>query len=134
MSKMNTLEELEFLLELQNQSMGISTHDDVEIYCKMFEKAEDKTDGLEAEIEINIRRINFKETGSYIKTMFYEAKMPDAVINVIIDVFKKAIEDRIIRLREKAMETLGINKETKTESAYDPDSKEGGTGNYEIDN
>lgn len=126
MSGMNTLEELEFLLELQDQSTGVSSHDDIEVYCKMFEKAGDKTDGLKAEVRINMRKNDSKKTGSYLETMFYEAKMPDAVNEAIIAVFKKAIKDKVIQLREKARETLGIDKETKTESVYTPDLEEGG--------
>ena len=132
MSKMNTLEELEFLLELQKQSIGISCHDDIEVGCKMFEKAENK-DVLKTEIEINIRRINFKEKGSYINTMFYEAKIPDEVNKTIVLVLKKAIQDRVIQLREKVIEMLGINKEIKIES-NDPNLRGGGTIDYEINN
>lgn len=126
MVKMNIIEELEFLLGLQNQSMGISSHDDIEVNCKMFEKAENK-DVLKTEIEISVRRINFKEKVSYINTIFYEAKIPDEVNKTIIVALKKAIQDRVIQLREKAIEMLGINKEIKIESKYDPNLGEGGT-------
>lgn len=133
---MNTLEELEFLLELQDQSIGTSSHDDVEVYCHMFEKAGDKADGLKAEVKINMRRIDFKKTGSYISEMFYEAKMPDAVNEAIIAVFKKAIGDKVIQLRGKAREVLGIPEERHEEGAgqeYNTPG-EGGTGNHEVNN
>ena len=104
---MNIIEELEFLTELQDLSMGVSTHDNIEVYCKNFE-ADNKESKLEAIVIINVRKTNWKKSGKYIETMFYDNKMPAEIERIIIAKFKKTMWDRILELKRKAREILGI--------------------------
>ena len=104
---MNIIEELEFLTELQDLSIGVSTHDNIEVYCKNFE-ADNKESKLEAIVIINVRKTNWKKSGGYIETMFCNNKMPAEVERIIIAKFKKIMWDRGLELKRKAREILGI--------------------------
>jgi len=115
---MNKVEELEFLTELQDLSMGVSTHNNIEVYCKDF-VADSKESKLEAVVIINVRKTNWKKSGKYIESMFYNYKMRDITEKAIIAGFKEMMRERASEVRRKAREILGIPEEmAKTEQDH----------------
>lgn len=115
---MNKIDELEFLLELQALSIGVSTHDNIEINCKAFEAHEKKTE-LTSLVGINVNKTDWEKAGKYIENLLYCSKMSGEINDIIVAKFKEAIQERIQTIRKEVRENLGItegewgNKEEK---------------------
>ena len=106
---MNKIDELEFLLALQTLSIGVSTHDNIEINCKAFEAHEKKTE-LTAQVVINVNKTDWEKAGKYIENMLYCSKMSGEIDDIIVAKFKEAIQEQIHTIREKVRTNLGITE------------------------
>lgn len=106
---MNKIDELEFLLELQELSLGISIHDNIEVYCKDFKRLE-KTQRLECPVVINVRKTDWEISGRYIENMLVINKIREDIEKVIVAKFKRIIEDRILEIRKEVRDNLGITE------------------------
>lgn len=122
---MNKIEELEFLRELRELSLGVSTHDNIEIYCRDFEAKKEVTE-LETTIVIRVNKTNWKKSGRYIESMFYNNRMREAIEKAIVVRFKEMMSDRASEVRREAREILGIPEKQEETMEKDHD-QEGGT-------
>lgn len=134
MGNMNKLEEIEFLLSLQNQTINTRSFDDIEIYCAHFESERDKTIAYPEELltraGIRFKKVHdFDEKKGYLESLIYNSKLKEDIERVMISNIKKAIDDKIKRLREEVKITLGL--ETKIEEIKEDYILEEGGTTYE---
>lgn len=122
---MNKMEELEFLIELQGLSLGTISHNEIEVYCKDFQRYE-KNNKLETKIVINVRKIDWEKAGNYIQGFLYNGRIRVDIENFIINKIKEIMEEKTINLRREIRENLGIQEGPLTEIKIDHDISGGG--------
>lgn len=106
---MNKIDELEFLLALQDLTTGVCTHDNIGIYCNAFKAHEKKTE-LTAQVTITVNKTDWEKAGKYIEEMLYSNKMSGKIDDIIVAKFKEAVQERIQIIREEVRESLGITE------------------------
>ena len=106
------MDELEFLMKLQDLAVGTSTHDGIEIYCRNFKVAEKKEE-LEAQVTMSVRNIDWKKAGKYLEELLDDRKLREKVEELIIIGVKEAIKEKISSVRKNIREVLKIPEETR---------------------
>ena len=106
---MNKIDELEFLLALQDLTTGVCTHDNIGIHCNAFKAHEKKTE-LTAQVTITVNKTDWEKAGKYIEEMLYSNKMSGKIDDIIVAKFKEMVQGKIQTIREEVRTNLGISE------------------------
>lgn len=126
---MNKMEELEFLIEVRDQTTGISYHDDMTVCCGRFlaDPEEKKELTLKAEVTITMSRIKYKERAGYFESVFYDEEASRTVNKAVISKINEIINNKIKKVREEVRDILKIPEEKPKEGIEQDHDQEGDT-------